>query len=104
MHEQFSQIEAFLDALGQRWRRLASLRLVTRLSLGLAVVWGMAALGWLLVGRGSMLAETVLVVCAVLASAVIGFVALRRWPSMPGRLALARLAEDHVDGLDDRLV
>ncbi len=104
MDEQFNQIEAFLDALGRRWRRLASLRLVTRVSLGLAVVWGMAALGWLLVGRGTMLAETVLVACAVLASGVIGFVAWRRWPSMPGRLALSRFAEDHVDGLDDRLV
>ncbi|HTH89950.1 hypothetical protein, partial [Mycobacterium sp.] len=104
MDEQFNQIEAFLDALGRRWRRLASLRLVTRVSLGLAIVWGMAALGWLLVGRGTMLAETVLVACAVLASGVIGFVAWRRWPSMPGRLALARFAEDHVGGLDDRLV
>ncbi len=104
MDEQYGQIDAFLEALGRRWRRLAGLRLVTRLGLGVAVVWGTAALGWLLVGRTSMVAESLLVGFAAVATTVLGVVAWRYWPAIPGRSALARFTEDRLDGLDDRLV
>ena len=104
MHEHHTQIEAFLDALGHRWRRLAALRLVTRLALALAVVWTAAALSWLAVGRSSAFAEAALVGLALVATAVLGAVAWRGWPAVPSRLDLARLAEARVEGLDDRLV
>ena len=105
MHEHHTQIDAFLDALGRRWRRLAALRLVTRLALGVAVVWAAAALSWLAVGRSSAFAES-----------VAGRLRPRRnarcsgpWrgadgPPSPAGSSWPGSTEDRVDGLDDRLV
>lgn len=104
MNDHDQQIDGFLDDLGRRWRRLAALRLTARLALALAVVWGATALSWLAVGRSSPLAEGVVVGVALVASAIAGAVAWRYWPSRPTRLELARLTEERVDGLDDRLV
>jgi hypothetical protein len=104
MQEHHTQINAFLDALGRRWRRLAAIRLVTRLALGVAVVWAAAVLGWWAIGRSSALAESVVVSFALAATVAILGVAWRRWPGVPSRHELARLTEERVDGFDDRLV
>jgi hypothetical protein len=104
MHEHHTQINAFLDALGRRWRRLAAIRLVTRLALGVAVVWAAAVLGWWAIGRSSALAESVVVSFALAATVAIIGIAWRRWPRLPSRHELARLTEERVDGFDDRLV
>src|SRR5262245_48284252 len=103
MHESYTHIDAFLEELGRRWRRLAALRLVTSLSLGIAVVWAMATVAWWVVGRSSGAAEGVVVGFALAATFAMGAVAWRRRPTLPSRHELARLTEDRVHGLDDRL-
>lgn len=97
-------IDAFIDALAQRHRRLARLTLLTRAALVVALVW-LAALGvWFLVARESTAAQTMLVAAALAASVAAAVLAWRQQGAPPTRARLARLAEDRLSGLDDRLV
>ena len=51
-------IEAFIDALAQRHRRLARLTLLTRAALVVALIWVAAFGAWFLVARESTAAQT----------------------------------------------
>ncbi|MBK5297316.1 MAG: hypothetical protein JJE40_09165 [Vicinamibacteria bacterium] len=97
-------IDAFIDALAERHRRLARLTLLTRAALVVALIW-LAALGvWFLVARESTAAQTMLVAGALAASVAAAVLAWRQQGEPPTRARLARLAEDRLSGLDDRLV
>ena len=102
--ESARHIAAFVDALAGRHRRLARLTLATRAALVVAVVW-VAALGvWFFVARESTSAQTLLVGAALAASVAAVILAWRQQGAPPSRSRLARLAEDRLFGLDDRLV
>lgn len=97
-------IRTFIDRLAERRRHIAALGLVTRLAISVAVVWLAVLAAWLLVGRESTAAQTLLTTAGALATALACLLAWRRRPVPVGRASLARLAEDRVPGLDDRLV
>ena len=61
-------IEAFIDALAQRHRRLSRLTLLTRAALVVALIWVAAFGAWFLVARESTAAQTMLVAAALGAS------------------------------------
>ena len=98
-----THVAQFLDEVAARWRLLARLRLFTRAALGLGVLWlaGITLL-WL-VGRTSLGQESLVI--AVVALATAGLVAAVRWflPKPPARTDVARLVEERVPELDDRL-
>lgn len=97
-------IGAFIDAVALRHWRVAQLTSATRAALMVAVIW-VAALGvWFLAARESTATQTLLVAVALTASAVAMVLAWRHQGPRPTRAALARLAEDRLVGLDDRLV
>ncbi|HEY8536403.1 MAG TPA: hypothetical protein VIL25_08130, partial [Vicinamibacterales bacterium] len=96
-------IRDVLDEVRRRWRRLMQLRFVTRAALGLAAVWGLALVAWLVAGRESAAAQVLLLVTAAAASIAFLVLAWRARPRQPDARAFARLIEDHVPGLDDRL-
>ena len=97
-------IDAFIDALARRHRRLARMTLLTRAAAG-----GRADLGG---GRRCVVprrrasppsAQTMLVAAALAASVAAAVLAWRQQGPPPTRARLARLAEDRLSGLDDRL-
>ena len=96
-------IDAFIDALAARHRRLARLTLLTRTALVVALIWGAALSVWFLVVRDSTGAQTLLVAVALAASVASAVLAWRQQGPPPTRTRLARLAEDRLFGLDDRL-
>ncbi len=96
-------IDAFIDALARRHRRLARLTLLTRAALVVALIWVAAVGAWFLVARESTSAQTLLVAAALAASVAAAVLAWRRQGPPPTRARLARLAEDRLSGLDDRL-
>jgi hypothetical protein len=96
-------IDAFIDALAQRHRRLARLTLLTRAALVVALIWVAAFGAWFLVARESTAAQTMLVAAALAASVAAAVLVGRQQGPAPTRARLARLAEDRLSGLDDRL-
>ncbi len=97
------RIDAFIDALALRHRRLARLTLLARAALVVALIWVAAFGAWFLVARESTAAQTMLVVAALAASVAAAVLAWRQQGRPPTRARLARLAEDRLSGLDDRL-
>ena len=78
-------IDAFIDALAGRHRRLARLTLLTRAALVVALIW-VAALGvWFLVARESTSAQTLLVAAALSASIAAVVLAWRQQGPPPTR-------------------
>jgi hypothetical protein len=96
-------IDAFIDALAARHQRLARLTLLARTALVVAVIWGAALSVWFLVARESTVAQTLLVAAALAASLAAAVLAWHQQGQPPTRTRLARLAEDRLFGLDDRL-
>ncbi|HEX7086702.1 MAG TPA: hypothetical protein VF198_10085 [Vicinamibacterales bacterium] len=96
-------IRDVLDEVRRRWRRLVQLRFVLRAALGLAAVWALALVAWLVAGRESASVQVLLLATAAAASAGFLVLAWRARPRQPDARAFARLIEDHVPGLDDRL-
>jgi len=96
-------VAQFLDEVAARWRLLARLRLFTRAALGLGVLWLAGITLWWLVGRTSLDQESLVI--AAVALATVGLVAAVRWflPKPPARTDVARLVEERVPELDDRL-
>ena len=101
--ESARHIDAFIDALAARHLRLARLTLLTRTALVAALIWGAALSVWFLVARESTVAQTLLVAAALAASLAAAVLAWRQQGPPPTRTRLARLAEDRLSGLDDRL-
>src|SRR5690606_15018588 len=66
-------------------------------------VWLLALAAWLVAGRESASVQVLLLATAVAASAGFLVLAWRARPRQPDGRAFARLIEDHVPGLDDRL-
>ncbi len=77
--------------------------LLTRAALVVALIWVAAVGAWFLVARESTSAQTLLVAAALSASVAAAVLAWRRQGPRPTRARLARLAEDRLSGLDDRL-
>jgi len=98
-----TSVAQLLDEVAARWRLLARLRLVTRAALGLGVLWLAGITLWWLVGRTSLGQESLVI--AVVALATAGLVAAVGWflPKPPARTDVARLVEERVPELDDRL-
>lgn len=96
-------IDAFIDALAARHRRFARLTLLTRTALVVALIWAAALSVWFLAARESTAAQTLLVGAALAASIAAAVLAWRQQRTLPTRTRLARLAEDRLSGLDDRL-
>jgi hypothetical protein len=98
-----TSVRLFLDRLARRWRLLARLRSFTRAGLGLVAVW-LAALvaGWL-VGRASLTSEALVIGIAILATVAVLVVAWMARPRPATTTALARLAEERVPALEDRV-
>ena len=98
------RIGAFIDALAGRHQRISRLAWATRAALVVGLVWlAMLAL-WYVASRWSSVAPLLVVFAALAASAAYLVRAWRRQPAAVSRTSLARLAEDHLGGLDDRLV
>ena len=98
------RIGAFIDALAGRHQRISRLAWATRAALVVGLVWlAMLAL-WYVVSRWSSVAPLLVVFAALAASVAYLVRAWRRQPAAVSRTSLARLAEDHLGGLDDRLV
>ena len=98
------RIEAFIDALAGRHRRLTRLAAATRAALGLALLWIAALVVWYAAARLSAWTSVLVVAAALAGSIAWAAVAWRRQPRPASRVGLARLAEDHLGGLEDRLV
>jgi hypothetical protein len=96
-------VKQFLDAVAARWRLLARLRLLTRAAVGIAALWLAGLSLWWLVGRTSLAEEAGVVAVIVLTTCALLVVLRRHLPELPGRAEVARLIEERVDGLDDRL-
>ncbi len=97
------QIQDFLGELSGRWQRHARLRLTARAALGLAVIWAAMLVVWWLAARETTAAQILLVLTAAAASLAFLVITWRRRPEAPSPVRLARLAEDHLPGLGDRL-
>lgn len=102
--EAANQIRALLDEIAWRWRRRERLSFVTRAAAGVALVWLTALLAWLATARESSSVQALLVGVAACASIACPVIAWWRRPGRPTRQQIARLVEDRVPGLDDRLV
>ncbi len=98
------RIEAFIDALAGRHRRLTRLAAATRAALGLALLWIAALVVWYAAARLSAWTSVLVVAAALAGSIAWAAVAWRRQSRPASRVGLARLAEDHLGGLEDRLV
>ena len=98
-----THVAQFLDEVAARWRLLARLRLVARAALGIGLLWLAGITLWWLVGRTSLGQESLVI--AVVALATAGLVAAVRWflPKPPARTDVARLVEERVPDLNDRL-
>jgi hypothetical protein len=98
-----THVAQFLDEVAARWRLLARLRLVARAALGIGLLWLAGITLWWLVGRTSLGQESLVI--AVVALATAGLVVAMRWflPRPPARTDVARLVEERVPELDDRL-
>jgi hypothetical protein len=103
MDDGAQQIRTFIDRLAERRRRIQTLGFVARLALVLSVVWMTVLAAWLLVDRESTAAQTLLTTAGAMATVAAVVLAWRRRPAPADRASLARLAEDRVPGLDDRL-
>jgi hypothetical protein len=97
------QIRAFIDRLGERRVRVLVFALIAKTALAAALVWAAVLAAWLVVGRESPAAQTLLTVTGAAATLVVIALAWRRRPRPARPAALARLAEDHLPGLEDRL-
>ena len=97
-------IDAFIDTLAWRHRRLARLTLLTRAALVVGLIWLATLTVWFLAARESTVAQTILVAVALSASVAAAVLAWRQQGPPPTRARLARLAEDRLPGLGDRLV
>jgi hypothetical protein len=98
------QIRAFIDRLGERRARVLVFALIAKAALAAALVWAAVLAAWLLIGRESPAAQTLLTATGAAATLVVVALAWRRRPRPARPAALARLAEDHLPGLEDRLV
>jgi len=98
------RIGAFIDALSGRHRRISRLAWATRAALVVGLVWLVMLALWYVMGRWSSVAPLLVVFAAVVASIGCLAWAWRRQPADASRASLARLAEDQLGGLDDRLV
>lgn len=98
------QIRAFIDRLGERRVRVLVFALIAKAALAAALVWAAMLAAWLLIGRESPAAPTLLSVTGAAATLAVIALAWRRRPRPARPAALARLAEDHLPGLEDRLV
>ena len=98
-----THVAQFLDEVAARWRLLARLRVVARAALGIGLLWLAGITLWWLVGRTSLGQESLVI--AVVALATAGLVAAVRWflPKPPARTDVARLVEERVPDLNDRL-
>ncbi len=98
------RIRAFLDGLAARWRRLAWLRYGARVGLILGAIWAVAIAIWLAGARASLAREAWLVAAVAALTAIVCALAWRRRPLAPRGVVLARLAEERIPALEDRLV
>jgi hypothetical protein len=98
-----THVAQFLDQVATRWWLVARLRLFTRAALGVGLLWLAGITLWWLVGRTSLGLESLVVGVVGLATA--GLIVAIRWflPTPPSRADVARLIEERVHGLDDRL-
>jgi hypothetical protein len=99
-----ARIRTFLSALAERWRRLAWLRFGARAGLMLGGIWAVAIAIWFLAARASLAREAWLVASVVALTAGVAVLAWRRRPQPPADVVLARLAEERIPTLEDRLV
>ena len=97
-------LDAFIDAIAARQRRLARLTLLTRAALAIGLIWLAALSVWFLVARESTAAQTLLMAAALSASVIAAVSAWLHQGPPPTRARLARLAEDRLSDLGDRLV
>jgi hypothetical protein len=97
------QIRAFIDRLGERRVRVLMFALIAKAALAAALVWAAVLAAWLLIGRESPAAQTLLTATGAAATLAVVALAWRRRPRPARPAALARLAEDHLPGLEDRL-
>jgi hypothetical protein len=98
------QIRGFIDRLGERRGRVLAFGLIARAAVAAALVWVAVLVAWMLIGRESSAAQTLLTLAGVTASVAVIVLAWRQRPRPAAPAALARLAEDHLPGLEDRLV
>src|SRR6187551_2645020 len=98
------RIRAFLDGLAARWRRLAWLRYGARVGLILGGIWAVAIVIWAAGARASLAREAWLVAAVAALTAVVCTLGWRRRPVAPQGVVLARLAEERIPALEDRLV
>lgn len=99
-----ARVRAFLGDLSARWRRLAWLRYGVRAGLILAAIWALAIVAWVAVARASLVREAWLVAAVAAVTAIVVALAWRRRPMPPDGVVLARLAEERIPALEDRLV
>src|SRR5580765_536422 len=98
------RIRAFLDGLAARWRRLAWLRYGARVGLILGAIWAVAIVIWVAAARASLAREAWLVAAVAALTAIVCALAWRGRPLAPRGVVLARLAEEWIPALEDRLV
>jgi hypothetical protein len=99
-----ARIRTFLTDLAGRWRRLAWLRFGARVGLILGATWAIAIAVWFAGARRSLASEAWLVASVAVLSAMVCALAWLRRPRPPGDAVLARLAEERIPALEDRLV
>ncbi len=102
-NEAARHIREILDEVRQRWRRLERRRWTARAALSLACVWAAVLVAWLIAARESTAAQVLLVGVAIFASIGCLVLAWRQRAAVPTPQQFARLIEDRVPGLDDRL-
>ncbi len=97
------RIQSFLESLATRWRRLADLRLVAAAAWSLTILWAAALLAWWVVGRLALANEIAIVSVTAVGSIAVMAVIWRRRPALPAIREFARLVEERVPSLEDRL-
>ena len=97
------RIRAFLESLATRWRRLAGWRVAASIAWALTILWAAALLAWWVVGRLALANEIAIVGITALCSLTAVAVIWRRRPASPRMRDLARLVEERVPSLEDRL-